>query len=65
MSTDQKTAVSHSEHMRGSELEKGSEGAEQLDRVDTVDVDNYHGIDLKTVLVYLVCLATTRLVLLF
>ena len=39
-----------------SEIENGSDQGkdQQLDRIATVDVDNYHGLTANTVLVYLV-----------
>lgn len=51
MTSDSKMASSHLDEPKSS-LEKGSR-QEHLDRIATVDVDNYHGIDLKIVLVYL------------
>lgn len=51
MTSDSKMASSHVEEPDPA-LEKGSHEA-NLDRVATVDVDNYHGIDLRVVLVYL------------
>ena len=46
----------HEHEKTASELENGSDQGKdhQLDRVATVDVDNYHGLTAKTMLVYLV-----------
>ena len=54
----------HNEHEKTlSEIENGSDHGRdnKLDRIATVDVDNYHGLTLKTVLVYLVRLATSAI----
>jgi len=54
MSINEKMASAHTEEKPASSLEKGSNNGQQLERIDTVDIDNYHGIDLRTVLVYIV-----------
>lgn len=54
MSINEKTASAHMEEKPASALEKGYNEDQQLERVNTVDIDNYHGIDLRTVLVYIV-----------
>ena len=54
---DDKMNTTHQEHEKSaSELEHGSDHGkdQQLDRVATVDIDNYHGLTAKTVLVYIV-----------
>jgi len=47
-------ASAHMEEKPASSLEKGPNNDQQLERIATVDVDNYHGIDLRTILVYVV-----------
>lgn len=52
---------SHTEEKPASVLEKAETRNDRVERIATVDVDNYHGIDLKTVLVYIVrdfCIAS-------
>ena len=34
-----------------------AEAPNDLGYVDTIEIENYHGLDIKTVLVYLVCTA--------
>lgn len=52
MDHDEKMASTHIDRPE-SVQEKGFREEEHLDRTATVDVDNYHGIDLKIILVYL------------
>lgn len=51
MMVDEKMAPMHAEEKA---IEESVENDQRLDRIDTVDIDNYHGIDIKTVLVYVV-----------
>lgn len=44
----------HTEEKPASVLEKGDSRHNQVERIATIDVDNYHGIDAKTILVYIV-----------
>lgn len=54
MSIDDKMVSSHMEEKSASTLEKGPRDVQTVERVATVDIDNYHGIHLKTILVYMV-----------
>ena len=56
MTTENKMSTVHSEEKPPSLLEKNHGNDGQIDRIATVEIDNYHGIDMKTVLVYLVSL---------
>ncbi|KAK5954684.1 hypothetical protein OHC33_004408 [Knufia fluminis] len=59
MSVDEKMASTHTEEKSASTLEKNHHNDQQLERIDTVNVDNYHGIDLRTFLVYMaLCLVS-------
>jgi hypothetical protein len=54
---DDKMATQHNEQEKtASEIENGSDMTkeQEVERVPTVDIDNYHGLHAKTVLVYLV-----------
>lgn len=53
MNNDVKMTQTHMEEKPASSIEDGPKDEQYLDRIATVDIDNYHGIDLKTVLVYL------------
>lgn len=44
----------HVDEKSASSLEEGPEAEQRIDRVATVDVDNYHGVDIRTSLVFLV-----------
>lgn len=44
----------HSEEKPSPILEKGNTRHDEMERIATVDIDNYDGIHVKTVLVYIV-----------
>jgi len=54
MGVDDKMASLNMEEKPASMLEKGPRGDQAVERVATVDIDNYHGIHPRTILVYIV-----------
>ena len=53
MHANEKMTSAHMEEKPASSIEEGPKDEQHLDRIPTVEVDNYHGIHIKTILVYI------------